>query len=777
MSTFANVFVGNTANDGSGDPLRTAFLKIDENFAKIASGEIGVTVNAPIQSVAGRSQANIILSVADVNGAVGVLRVNTLDANLGTATNNITALQSNVSEIEADLAEINANVTAANAAIASFVVGAGFALETELTSNVASLQHKIDLVNANVTASNLRLSSVATTTSTNSTNITILQSDAGVQATALNRIDANLGTATNNITTLQSNAGVQATALNRIDANLGTATNNITSLRANITAANLVNASQGSAIYSINATIDTINEILQYQDANLGTATTNITALQSTVGSHTTQINLVNANLTAANSALWSNALQQSTAINNLNASLVTTNHTVSNNSANILVLQSTTGILSSAVDLINANATASNNSIAQLNAGATAANLRISTIDANLGTATNNITSLRANITAANAAILSKAPIVSPTFVGNITTGNILAQGFFWANGTPFTSDSSLVSEATLVMKAYIDANVSTLNSRIDATNAAVISANSFNQSYTTTLINKVNANVTAANAQISSLQSSISSIANLASLSGSLIPSAANTYNLGTTIKPWANAYIGNVSVGLGEFNKIYNNETFTWGNTTTLGRLTVTNGVFWANGTPFTTSGGSYGNIEVVAQLQHLSTNVTTSGSIIAGTYYGDGSKLSGVTVNLETALHTYGGDILADNVIANAFIGNGAGLTNVPSTFGNANVSIFLGDKFKTTANIYGNIYADYLFYANGTRRSYGDKEVQTFLVGGTVTSIVTGNVVSVGNVYSNGNIAMVSSVPRNIYVNSSAPLSTQGNVGDIWYQTF
>ena len=52
-----------------------------------------------------------------------------------------------------------------------------------------------------------------------------------------------------------------------------------------------------------------------------------------------------------------------------------------------------------------------------------------------------------------------------------------------------------------------------------------------------------------------------------------------------------------------------------------------------------------------------------------------------------------------------------------------------------------------------------------------------TNISAANITATGNVYSYGNIAMVSSVPRNVYVNSVAPSSTQGNVGDIWYQTF
>jgi hypothetical protein len=37
---FANVNIGTTAGDGTGDPLRLAFTKINTNFANIALGQL-----------------------------------------------------------------------------------------------------------------------------------------------------------------------------------------------------------------------------------------------------------------------------------------------------------------------------------------------------------------------------------------------------------------------------------------------------------------------------------------------------------------------------------------------------------------------------------------------------------------------------------------------------------------------------------------------------------------------------------------------------------------
>ena len=66
MYPFGNVNIGTSPGDGTGDPLRTAFSTINNNFANIANGT--VILNAPVQSVAGRT-GNIILTVNDLTGA------------------------------------------------------------------------------------------------------------------------------------------------------------------------------------------------------------------------------------------------------------------------------------------------------------------------------------------------------------------------------------------------------------------------------------------------------------------------------------------------------------------------------------------------------------------------------------------------------------------------------------------------------------------------------------------------------------------------------------
>jgi len=89
--SFANINIGTTAGDGTGDPLRVAFNKINLNFANITNGQI--TVNAPVQSVAGRT-GNIVLNVNDIAGAVSNV---SLATSLSTYTGNISAYSAELS--------------------------------------------------------------------------------------------------------------------------------------------------------------------------------------------------------------------------------------------------------------------------------------------------------------------------------------------------------------------------------------------------------------------------------------------------------------------------------------------------------------------------------------------------------------------------------------------------------------------------------------------------------------------------------------------------------
>lgn len=81
--------VGTNASDGTGDPLRVAFTKVNENFAELYSVYNG---NVLVYTVAGRS-GNVVLTVNDVAQAASESYVSNAIANslANIVTNTLTA--------------------------------------------------------------------------------------------------------------------------------------------------------------------------------------------------------------------------------------------------------------------------------------------------------------------------------------------------------------------------------------------------------------------------------------------------------------------------------------------------------------------------------------------------------------------------------------------------------------------------------------------------------------------------------------------------------------
>lgn len=102
MTTFANVFLGATANDHTGTPLRDSFAIINQNFANVStSGTV-----SPVQSVAGRT-GEVVLTVNDVLGAASIAYANTFAAytmgNYQNWNSNVTTISSALDQLAARL--------------------------------------------------------------------------------------------------------------------------------------------------------------------------------------------------------------------------------------------------------------------------------------------------------------------------------------------------------------------------------------------------------------------------------------------------------------------------------------------------------------------------------------------------------------------------------------------------------------------------------------------------------------------------------------------------
>jgi hypothetical protein len=265
-----------------------------------------------------------------------------------------------------------------------------------------------------------------------------------------------------------ANAGVQADAITGANAAIVTANSAVVSY------VNTLNAAMASNVAGANAAIVTANSAMKnYVDAQ---STVISSAWTANAGAQADAIAGANAAIVTANSAVVSyvNTLNAAMASNvaGANAAIVTANSAV--------------------VSYVNTLNSAMASNVAGANAAIVTANTAMkSYVDAQ-NTAITSAWTANAGVQAD--AIALKAPIASPTFTGTVTTpalsvtantstGNILAGGYFWANGTPFASSNYGNTD----VEAYLPIStvIATINSNIAGANAAIITANTGMKSY----------------------------------------------------------------------------------------------------------------------------------------------------------------------------------------------------------------------------------------------------------------------------------------------------
>lgn len=102
--SFANINLGTTAGDHSGDPLRTAFDKINRNFTQVSL--VNGNLTAGVYSINARS-GNVTLTISDIPGAVTIGNVASIVQNSLTNYANLTYVNSlipNVAAIDTQIA-------------------------------------------------------------------------------------------------------------------------------------------------------------------------------------------------------------------------------------------------------------------------------------------------------------------------------------------------------------------------------------------------------------------------------------------------------------------------------------------------------------------------------------------------------------------------------------------------------------------------------------------------------------------------------------------------
>ena len=654
MSLFANVYTGANPNDGTGDSLRVAFQKIDQNFANI----VLATSTSPVMNVAGR-RGNIILYVNDIRGAAS-------NAFVISQTNSANAFAT--SSIATALSGVNELVDAANTAAYSYTNSA-IASATAIVANVSALNANIGNLYANVGGITRQLANIGD----------------GIHggllyqyATNINTLSNTVANLTSSTSTLQSNSTVIFSTLSNVIANTSAAISTAntgmksyvdagkTTLNTAITTANTgLKNYVDSHVNATNDAVTTLSILAQSTQDGLVITNNHVSDLQSNAAIQEIEISSIRANIVGVEGDIITANSGVVSYVNTLNSAV-----TAKINAANTAIVTANTS-LKSYTDL--AISTAINNLINSApgtldTLGEIAANL------AQEGSAitaiTNSITNTNANVTAANAAIVT-ANTAMKSYVDAVTTAwtaNAVTQAgalaVLIANAA--SQDSAL---STLSSNAVIQSGrINTVNANVAGANAAIITANTAMKLYVDTNITGVYNAIAGVNANIgtqtvyltnfaANVQGNVQDLANAVTSANSAITTAntgvvsyVNSLNaaMAANIRA-ANLLISTNSNSIATINTTLNTVV---GNLTT-GPLNITGNV-------------QFGNVR---------TNGTVTAS--AGVVFGDGSRQT-------TAVQPNTGNIVFTNTtLSTANAAGSAGITLTPANGGEIHINSYTG----------------------------------------------------------------------------------------------
>jgi hypothetical protein len=163
----ANVTAANAVIGGQATAISSLIANINAANTAIITANTGM-----------KSYVDTVTTSWTANAVAQAAQISVIDANLGTATNNITTLLGNAYTQQIQINSINANVTAANASITSLNAGATLAnLEIDkLRSNINAANlvtaSFISTTNANITAANTEINSLRANITAANTKIT-----------------------------------------------------------------------------------------------------------------------------------------------------------------------------------------------------------------------------------------------------------------------------------------------------------------------------------------------------------------------------------------------------------------------------------------------------------------------------------------------------------------------------------------------------------------------------------------------------------------------------
>ena len=558
--------VGSFAGDGTGDPLRDAFTKINENFTELYSGNVQVTgANVLVYSVAGRT-GNVVLNVNDVSQAASKSYVdNAIASNLANVTGsitdslraNITAANTVISNHESRITVLESNAATQAASIVSLqntkatIAYVDQSIDLALSSN--AILADVASVNANVAAANaaiLTKASLSGAIFTGNVQAGNLIANTGLIAASSVRIGENLGFAPDNSggSFVGNTSSYYSLFLQNLNPNGygeflilsddGEADNNYI-------AVGMAGSSWSDPLYPNakphDGTVDVNggNLVLSSETHNVQIVTANITRIsfgstgtitmqsgtslvfpdgtrQTTAFGGNLDVTAINANITAANlqiTALQSNAASQSQELNSLSSNAGSQasaiNTLTANSAAQASEINSLNANIGSFQVYANSNASSQATQINSINANLIAANINISSLLANASAQSLELDNLQSNAQLQQGNIISlQSNAASQAVQINLLNANLTAAN------TNISTLFTNVSQISIVNANVAAANINITNLQSNAASQALDINNLYaNVNYYLSNVASSDANIAAANARIIILDANLGS------------------------------------------------------------------------------------------------------------------------------------------------------------------------------------------------------------------------------------------------------------------------
>jgi hypothetical protein len=725
----ANINIGSGPSVGDGDPLRTAFIKINDNFTELYSNVSRLTDS--VTTVAGRtgnvllttqdiigidqylSQSNVSVANTAMTGYVDYSITSNVDSLIDGATSSLNTLNKLAVAIgnNPNFANtVNANIASlyANAAVQANLISQ-LSSSPNILANVTALESNVSTLFSNAGTQSGQLSSLTSNAAVQSGLIASLTANASVQSGLIANLFSNASVQAGNIANLFSNASVQSGLIALLNSNVTEISSNVTTLFSNA-------ATQSGLISNMISNAAVQSGLIASLTANAAVQSGDITSLFSNAAIQSGKIASVQSNIAIANLAMkgyvdavttaWTaNAGYQSGLLSSLISNAAIQSGSIASTASNISIANLA---MKGYVDSVNvaitsawtANAAIQSGLIANTASSVTTANTamkgyvdgQISPLTSNAAIQSGQISSVQSNIIVANLAMKGYVDAVTTAWTANAAYQSV-----------SIVSVQSNIAIANLAMKGYVDAITTawTANASIQAGNIATLFSNAAVQSG---LIASLTANAAVQSGDIASL------LSNSAYQSGQISSVQSNIAIANLAMKGYVDAvttaWTANASIQAGNIATLFSNAAVQSGNIATL---------FSNIATLFTNSAVQSGLIS------SAEANITISNTAMKG------------YVDAVTTAWTANAAVQAGN-IARLTANSSIHTANIATLFSNAAVqSGNIATLFSNIATQSGNIAT-----------LFSNAAVQSGLIA-NLTSIINGGNISTSNLTISGQI--------------------------------